>query len=166
MYQNGEKYNFAFQSIVQKTMLEGHLMKTDRKVKLMERSIHSTREIFVKHQVKFNKIKNEEANVLEEWYKFLTTNNAFNTEVDLYVYLRTDPEVSFERVEKRNREEEMCVPIEYVRQLHFLHEEWLGDASQDRSTPVLIINANKTEKEIGEMITKLDDVITGYKKMF
>lgn len=34
---------------------------------------------------------------------------------DLIVYLRTSPEVAYERIKKRARDEESCVPIEYLK---------------------------------------------------
>lgn len=44
---------------------------------------------------------------------------------DLIVYLRTSPEVAYDRIKKRARDEESCVPIEYLKDLHTLHENWL-----------------------------------------
>lgn len=41
------------------------------------------------------------------------------------VYLRTTPDVVYERIRKRARSEETCVPFEYIKQLHELHEDWL-----------------------------------------
>ena len=101
VYEDGPRWNFAFQSRVQQTMLEGHLMKTDKKVKLMERSLHSTMEIFNKHQIKYGIIEKVEADVLRELYNLFTANNAFGTDVDLFVYLRMDPEISFKRIGHR-----------------------------------------------------------------
>ena len=165
MYENGPRWNFAFQSRVQQTMLEGHQRTTHKPVKIMERSLHSTHEIFMKHQVRFNKIQKVEADILESWYTFLTTNNAYNTDVDLYIYLKTSPEVAFERLEQRNRKEEQMVTLDYIRQIHFLHEEWLGDSAQPKSTPVLILDGNKNEDKIKEMVSRVDDVITGYRRL-
>lgn len=39
--------------------------------------------------------------------------------------MRTSPEVVYERMRKRARSEESCVPLKYLEELHKLHEEWL-----------------------------------------
>lgn len=41
------------------------------------------------------------------------------------MYLRTSPEVVYERMRKRARSEESCVPLQYLQELHKLHENWL-----------------------------------------
>lgn len=41
------------------------------------------------------------------------------------VYLRSDPKVVYERVKARARVEECHVPLEYLEQLHKIHEDWL-----------------------------------------
>ena len=39
--------------------------------------------------------------------------------------IRTTPEVAYERILARHRNEEVKIPFEYIRQLHELHEQWL-----------------------------------------
>jgi len=46
---------------------------------------------------------------------------------DKIVYLRTPAEVCHERIEQRGRNEENKIPIEYLRDLEVLHDEWLLD---------------------------------------
>jgi hypothetical protein len=41
------------------------------------------------------------------------------------VYLRTDPEVAFERTQLRARKEERRLTLQYMKKLHDLHEDWL-----------------------------------------
>jgi len=41
------------------------------------------------------------------------------------VYLRTHPEVAFERARLRARKEESRVTLHYLKKLHDLHEDWL-----------------------------------------
>src|SRR5690625_4689393 len=41
------------------------------------------------------------------------------------VYLRSTPEIVYERMLKRARSEESCVPLKYLQELHELHENWL-----------------------------------------
>lgn len=81
------------------------------------------------------------------------------------VYLRTDPEVAFERIKTRNRFEEKDVTLEYIQHLHELHDKWLNVHTTDvpESVPVSksiasnkyyntnglnIINIYNTKKEI------------------
>ena len=55
--------------------------------------------------------------------KFLSISQDFHT--DLIVYLRTSPQVAFSRVQARSRGEENKISLEYIKDLHELHEDWL-----------------------------------------
>jgi len=46
---------------------------------------------------------------------------------DKIVYLRTPAEVCHERIVKRGRKEETKIPLDYLRSLEELHDEWLID---------------------------------------
>ena len=81
-----------FQSYVQLTMLDHHLHKSSKPVKLMERSIYSSRYCFVENLHKSGKMLGSEFEVLDEWFKFATENSDLNINVDLIIYLRTTPE--------------------------------------------------------------------------
>lgn len=41
------------------------------------------------------------------------------------VYLRTDPEVAYERIGQRGRSEENSIKLEYLQSVHKYHEDWL-----------------------------------------
>ncbi len=41
------------------------------------------------------------------------------------MYLRTKPEVAYERIQQRSRHEENKIPFQYIKDLHELHEDWL-----------------------------------------
>ena len=59
--------------------------------------------------------------------------------IKILVYLRASPDTCLERLQKRSRKEEASVPIEYLEDLHLLHEDWL--ISQDKfpvPAPVLV----------------------------
>lgn len=52
------------------------------------------------------------------------------------VYLRTTPEVVYERMKIRGRDEESTVSFEYLKELHDLHENWLIHGLKERPAPV------------------------------
>ena len=53
--------------------------------------------------------------VISEWFNFLITCPQLNFKIDQIVYLRTDPEVAYERIKKRKRPEEHLIPFSYLK---------------------------------------------------
>ena len=99
-------------------------------------------------------------------------------DVDLIVYLRTSPEVAHQRVKARARSEESVIPIEYLRELHDLHEKWLMDGEEEVPAPVLVVDADQdinltpdmfrmTEENIFDSLAKnrADMPVTSPKKL-
>ena len=58
-----------------------------------------------------------------------------------HMYIRTDPHISKERVDKRARKEE-TIPLEYLIKCHQYHEDWLIDDSNE-TLFVNIIDGNQ-----------------------
>ena len=52
--------------------------------------------------------------VLSEWFNFLITCPQLDFKIDQIVYLRTEPEVAYERIKKRQRPEEHLIPFNYL----------------------------------------------------
>lgn len=64
--------------------------------------------------------------------------NILNHSQFFLVYLRTTPEVVYERMKMRGRSEESSVSLDYLKQLHDLHENWLIHGRKHRPAPVII----------------------------
>ncbi|KAM7058768.1 thymidine kinase 2, mitochondrial isoform 13-T13 [Molossus nigricans] len=124
-------------------------------VRLMERSIHSARYIFVENLYRRKAVAcgNAGRATVEEdtggarqssqeenrknsrkmpEVDYVVLSEWFdwivkNTDVsmDLIVYLRTTPETCYQRLKMRCREEEKVIPLEYLDAIHHLYEEWL-----------------------------------------
>lgn len=70
------------------------------------------------------------------------------------VYLRSTPELVYQRVKQRARPEENGLSLKYLQELHESHERWLmSDDERFNTIPVLVLDADKT----------LEDVIEQYK---
>lgn len=157
MYKEPERWAMPFQTYVTLTMLQTHTMPTTKSVKLMERSLYSAKFCFVENMLNNGVLHPAMYDIMQEWYNYIDENIPIQADLigklqiqrTLYVsalkilflifflvYLRTSPEIVWERMKKRARSEEGCVPLEYLRQLHELHENWLIHGNQKRPAPV------------------------------
>ncbi|KAL2722545.1 deoxynucleoside kinase-like isoform X2 [Vespula squamosa] len=151
MYKDPRRYAFIFQSYVQLTMLRLHTYKTQLPYKVMERSVYCSR-LFIENMKRNKILQDVEIVVLEEWYDWCIKNA--NIETDLIIYLRTSPEVVYQRMRIRARKEENSVSLEYLKQIHEIHDEWLLYQSLfSLPAPVIILDGNKS---IEEMVAEFD----------
>ena len=73
-------------------------MKTNRPVKLMERSIYSAKYCFAENLRRNGLMAESEYQVLSSWFDHLVNSPELDLGVDLIVYLRTKPEIARERL--------------------------------------------------------------------
>ncbi|CAG0884487.1 unnamed protein product [Cyprideis torosa] len=147
MYENIHRHGFLAQSFLQLSRMKMHLQKSKKPIKLIERSIFSNRYCFTEMWRQNKTIRDAELCVLEEWFNWFEQN--INLNVDLIVYLRTDPEVVYRRLLERNRKEEEGVPFEYLSELHTSYENWLVHRTVGKvPCPVITLDASKALEEL------------------
>lgn len=153
MYKDPKKWSFTFQSYVQLTMLRQHQKKVPQPVKLMERSVYSARYCFVEKMSRDGLMPGPAVSVIDKWFQYVT--EMPDTAVDLVIYLKTTPEVAYERILKRNRSEEKTVPFDYIKALHEIHEDWLYNKTLHKCpAPVICLNADLDRSVIVEEYEK------------
>jgi deoxyadenosine/deoxycytidine kinase len=158
-YAEPEKYFNVFQSYVFLTQYQQHkYLDKNKPIHLFERSIYSARNCFL--ALGKNYLTNEEHAVLYEWYKELV--KEINDKVDLIIYIRATPCVSYERMKQRGRKEEKNVTLSTISQLHGYHENWLIKKLTICPAPVLIINANENLTYIKKEAGKIAKFLKGY----
>lgn len=162
LYDDPKRWSFTFNLYAQLTRIQMHAKETDKPVKLLERSLHSTRYCFVENCHREKVINGLEYSILNQWFDYLTKKD--NTGLDLIVYLRADPDVCYERIRQRDRKEEASVPMNLIQNLHDLHEEWLVQQKYYKApAPVLVLDANCEYLEMKEMYeTKREEILCGY----
>ncbi|KAJ8041514.1 Thymidine kinase 2, mitochondrial [Holothuria leucospilota] len=140
MYEDPVKWTFTFQSYVQLTMLNQHILPHTRPIKLLERSLQSARYCFVENMAVNKRIADAEYTVLDEWFQWLVKNA--NVQLDQIVYLRSTPEICHQRIRQRCRKEELGIPLEYLQEIHDRYEEWLIKKTKFTvPAPVIILDA-------------------------
>ncbi|XP_043754600.1 thymidine kinase 2, mitochondrial isoform X5 [Cervus elaphus] len=172
MYQDACRWGLTLQTYVQLTMLDQHTRPQTLPVRLMERSIHSARYVFVENLYRRydsllvtkwlwqnrashllatgGKMPEVDYVVLSEWFDWIVKN--IDVSIDLIVYLRTTPETCYQRLKMRCREEEKVIPLEYLDAIHHLYEEWLIKGSLfPVAAPVLVIEADHNMQKMLEL---------------
>uniref|UniRef100_A0A0B6ZPP8 Deoxynucleoside kinase domain-containing protein n=1 Tax=Arion vulgaris TaxID=1028688 RepID=A0A0B6ZPP8_9EUPU len=162
LYTDTERWSCAFEFLVTLSLLENHQALQDHAgLKMMERSIYSTRHCFMEHLIKNGQIQALDQLILSEWHEWVDQHEDIS--LDLIVYLRASPEVCADRMKLRNRSEEADIPMDYLRALHQLHDDWLlHDKRGQLPAHVLVLDADKDLVELQKEIDNLtQDIFCG-----
>ncbi|XP_070386076.1 deoxynucleoside kinase isoform X2 [Dermacentor albipictus] len=147
MYKEPKRWSLAFQTYVQLTMMQLHLAPVQTPVKLMERSLHSARYVFIENLYRSGHMTSLELSILDQWFGWINENVAVG--LDMIIYLRTRPEVAMARIQKRKRPEEDQLPFDWLCQVHNLHEDWLLGRSKFPLPPKVLSKIGNTLRMCG-----------------
>lgn len=137
-YNNKHQNSLSFQLFTMKTLIDTRKnCNYNKKFIFNERSIHSSYYIFSKSLFQNNFLNDFNYYILEDVFN---ENVIKQGKIDLFVYLRTEPKIAYERIQKRKRPEEKNVSFEYILDLHEKHEDWLLKNKYELNIPVHVIN--------------------------
>lgn len=122
--------------------------KDNKSIILMERSPFFIRNTFNKNDYNNNNINEDEYKVLNEMYDKTDTIWKSN----LYIYLRSSPIKCLERINYRGRYNEINITLDYLKNIHDLHEETYKYGLENNLNIIVIDVNNKTIHEIAEEI--------------
>lgn len=132
-YANQERYAYTFQSIAFRTRIKN---LKNYNGELIERSVFTDKNVFAKTCHENGKMNDIEWKDYCSWFDWLT--ESFEIIPKGFIYLRADPEISYQRVKKRSRQGEETIPYEYLEKLHNKHDEWLLNEKN-----VLVLDVNE-----------------------
>lgn len=128
---------------------------------VQERSVYSDRYCFAKNCFEMGIMTGLEFQLYCQWFDWLV--EQYTTKPAGFIYLRAEPQICHERVQRRARKEEAGITFEYLKRLHDKHEQWLiykdELAPHLRDVPVLILDRNfDYEEREGGLQRHLDRV--------
>ncbi len=112
--------------------------------KIMERSVYSGHFCFAVNGYKHGYLNAVEWNIYNKWADFLLKKRC--KKPSGFIYLRANPEVCMSRVKKRSRNSETNLSLDYLKQIHEQHEDFLINKNvfeELKDVPVLILDCNK-----------------------
>lgn len=146
-YRDPQRWAYTFQTyaFITRVMQKAHYeQKNGFGVQIVERSVFSDRYCFAQNSYELGYMNSMEWELYKEWFNWVLHN--YIVPPHGFIYLRTNPEVCYERLKKRNRHEEETVSREYLQSLHDKHESWLvtkeNIADALAKVPVLVLDAD------------------------
>jgi deoxyadenosine/deoxycytidine kinase len=116
---------------------------------LLERNLEDAIFIFTPVLHEQGYISDKQRNILTNVYKSLDD----RIKADYYIYLQCDPLVAFHRLQRRGRECENKITLEYVTKLHNEYEIFAKSIIQKFGTDkIIILDGNQQPREIIEQL--------------
>lgn len=157
IYNNNKNY-FNFQ--IRVWLDRSWIQEKDNTTIIMERSPYFIRNTFNKYIIDNNLINNQENNIIQELYN--KTDLIWKS--DYYIYIRSSPEKCLERINKRCRENEQNISIDYLNEIHKLHEDAYNNAIKNKIKIFIIDIEAKSLETIAKEIINFMENISLYKK--
>ena len=126
-YKNQNRYAFTFQVMAYITRLS--LLKNaikenpDAEIIIIERSLCADKNIFMNMLHDDGIVEPMEFSIYNKWYSEFIQ----DYRVDAVIYMDSNPETCRHRINKRNRNGEDGIPIEYLQKCRDYHSKWLMD---------------------------------------
>jgi len=142
---------YLFQSIAFRSRMKNIV---NQETCLIERSIYTDRNVFAKTCREDGLIGDIEWSDYNGWFDWLT--GVFDIKPHGFVYLRCEPEISYERIQKRKRSGEETISYDYLKKLHKKHDDWLLN---EDPTKVLIIDVDEEFENNPEKLQGMIDLV-------
>lgn len=124
-YNNQEKYAFSFQMmayISRLHLLRETIKQNPNKIIIMERCCLTDKNVFAKMLFDEGKIEDVNYNIYLLWFnEFLE-----NIEYEKIIFVNTNPNICFHRINKRDRTGENKININYLEKCNQYHIDWLS----------------------------------------
>lgn len=154
-YDDTKRWAYTLETLTLMCRVKEHLLEQqlNAPLRVVERSIYSGNYCFAKNGHEHGFLTDIEWHMYSQWFDFLVQKC---TQPKGFIYLQVSPDISYERIRKRNRDAEASITLSYIQQIHDKHEQFLH-ARQNvhpkvASVPVLTLNC---DQEFEQNPTKL-----------
>jgi deoxyadenosine/deoxycytidine kinase len=146
-YEDPARWAYTMETLAMICRVQEHLkdQESHGAHKIVERSIYSGHYCFAKNGYDSGFLSELEWQLYNQWFDFLIPGRCRPPLG--FIYLKTDPEVSYQRLKKRNRLAEKRISLSYLKQIDQRHHDFLIEKKdllpELQSVPVLILNCDE-----------------------
>lgn len=99
----------------------------------------------------------------DNYFKFFSTIKTMVQPPDLLIYLKASVPTLVSQIQKRGREYEENIRLDYLKRLNDYYNKWIDNYSEG---PLLVIDCDKikfgeSEEDLGHIISKVDSTLYG-----
>lgn len=144
-YQEPHRFAYSMETIALKMRIKEHIKQQASLLpNIVERSIYSGYHCFAHNSFEQGFLNRLEWNMYNAWFNFLTSKQCLPPVG--FIYLRAQPELSYQRTVQRQRDAEKSISFDYLQQIHDKHEAFLIDKQNIhpsiKDVPVLVLDCN------------------------
>jgi len=124
-YQDQKQYSFSFQMmayISRLALLKETVENNHDAIIITERSLHTDKMVFAKMLYDDNKIEDVNYQIYLSWFDTF----AKDYPVEKIIYVKADPEICQKRINRRSRNGEDGIPLDYLQKCHDYHNEMIN----------------------------------------
>jgi deoxyadenosine/deoxycytidine kinase len=139
-YQDKNKYSFSFQMmafISRFSMLRKAIKENPDAIIITERCLYTDKYVFAKMLYDTKMLEDVNYQIYCKWFE------EFSQEIPMskIIYIKTDPEVCLERINKRNRTGENTIELEYLQLCSKYHEDMMCEL-REKNIEVIVLDGN------------------------
>ena len=151
-YADKKRYSYTFQNYAYITRMR-KLMETNKhNINVTERCVLTDKYVFAQMLTDDGYMNQMEDKMYKDWFDIFEK----FANIDLVVYIKTDPTICNERIKIRAREGEE-IPLDYLERLHEYHEKWINDID---SKKLLVLDGSTNFKDNpDEFIKKIKEFV-------
>ena len=135
-------------------------IKNSNKTHIQDRTIYEDAHIFAPNLHTMGLMSSRDFNNYQQIFNLM---DEFVKGPDLLIYLRASVSTLVEQIQKRGREYENSIRLDYLTRLNERYEAWISEYSKGKLLIIDVddINFSENEEDLGNIIEKIDAEING-----
>ena len=138
-YNDKKRYSYTFQNYAYITRMRKIMETYSGDINITERCVLTDKHVFAKMLTDDGYMNKMEEHMYNDWFDIFKK----FANIDLVVYIKTNPDECYTRIKKRNRDGE-DIPIDYLMRLNTYHDEWINSINSEH---VLVLDGNTNFNE-------------------
>jgi deoxyadenosine/deoxycytidine kinase len=160
-YEDMPRWSFNLQIYFLHTRLEQLLeIQHGKETVVQDRTIYEDARIFAPNLHEMGLMSKRD---FDNYFQFFQTLKTMVRPPDLLIYLRASVPTLVDNIQKRGREYEENIRLDYLKRLNRYYNNWIDEYQEG---PLLIIDANKNrfaenKEDLGEIISRIESELNG-----